>query len=55
MMAARHKRIKYVFTAIAGGGEIRITTEDPQALKAVHDFLRFQRKEHRAAGKEHEH
>jgi hypothetical protein len=54
-MAARHKSIKYDFRAIAGGGQIRITTDDPQALQAVHAFLRFQRQEHRAAGKEHDH
>jgi hypothetical protein len=54
-MAARHEAIHYEFRAIPGGGEIRITTQDLQALRAVHDFLRFQRTEHRAAGKEHEH
>jgi hypothetical protein len=29
------------------GGRVRITTADPEALKAVHDFLRFQIQEHK--------
>jgi hypothetical protein len=28
------------------GGHIRIATESPEALAAVHDFLRFQIKDH---------
>ena len=29
------------------GGRVRITTADPEGLKAVHDFLRFQIQEHK--------
>ena len=29
------------------GGRVRITTADPEGLKAVHDFLRFQITEHK--------
>jgi hypothetical protein len=31
---------------------VRITTTDPAALAAVHEFLAFQRADHRAAGHE---
>jgi hypothetical protein len=38
--------IEYTFQPMEGGGRVRITTTDARALKAVHDFLRFQIKEH---------
>lgn len=38
--------IEYTFQPTEGGGRVRITTTDARALKAVHDFLRFQIKEH---------
>jgi hypothetical protein len=31
---------------VTGGGELRIVTRDPEALKAVHQYLAFQRREH---------
>ncbi|HEY0007041.1 MAG TPA: hypothetical protein VGB17_19830 [Pyrinomonadaceae bacterium] len=39
--------IKYTFEATRKGGRVRISTANPEALAAVHDFLRFQIKEHR--------
>ena len=39
-------QIKYEFENTAAGGRIRITTGDPEAIAAVHDFLRFQIKDH---------
>ena len=38
--------IKYSFEEIERGAAVRISTKNPAALKAVHDFLRFQIKEH---------
>ncbi len=38
--------IKYEFGEAERGAFIRITTTDADALKAIHDFLRFQIKEH---------
>ena len=38
--------IKYNFEEIDRGAAVRITTKNPIALKAIHDFLRFQIKEH---------
>ena len=39
-------QIHYVFQETDSGARIRISTTNPQALKAVHDFLRFQITEH---------
>jgi hypothetical protein len=54
-MAAKHELIEYQFRRLVGGGEVRIVTRDPEALAAVHAFLAFQRREHRAGGKENNH
>ena len=39
--------INYDFEEIDRGAAVRITTKNPNALKAVHEFLRFQIKEHK--------
>ncbi len=39
--------IKYNFEEIDRGAAVRISTKNPAALKAIHDFLRFQIKEHK--------
>jgi hypothetical protein len=54
-MAAKHEEIDYEFRPLPRGGEVRMITQDSQALKAIHDFLAFQRREHRAAGAELHH
>lgn len=46
-MRARRDRISYEFRELPRGGEVRIVTRDPDALAAVHEFLAFQRQEHR--------
>ena len=38
--------IKYEFSKTERGGKVRITTKDPAALNAVHEFLRFQIADH---------
>jgi len=53
IMAERREHIRYTFRELPRGGEVRITTRDPEALAAVHEFLAFQRKEHRAGGHVH--
>jgi hypothetical protein len=50
VMRARSAAIRYEYRALPRGGEVRITTADPEALRAVHAFLAFQRSDHRAAG-----
>ena len=47
VMRARRNLIRYEFRPLPGGGEVRITTTDPDALHAVHEFLAFQRTDHR--------
>ncbi|MBI3791119.1 MAG: hypothetical protein HY275_09610 [Gemmatimonadetes bacterium] len=50
VMTARRDKLRYAMKERPGGGEVRITTTDAQALKAVRAFLAFQRKDHRAPG-----
>jgi hypothetical protein len=46
-MRQRQDRVSYRFHALPGGGEVRIGTSDTTAVRAVHEFLAFQRREHR--------
>jgi TusA-related sulfurtransferase len=39
-------RIQYKLQEIPAGAHVRITTSDEQARRAIHDFLRFQIKDH---------
>jgi hypothetical protein len=39
--------IRYNFEEIDRGAAVRVSTKNPTALKAIHDFLRFQIKEHK--------
>lgn len=48
VMARKKDRIQYHYHALPQGGEVRISTDDPEALRAIHDFLAFQRSDHRA-------
>jgi len=45
-MERLHNEIHYEYQATERGGEILIETSNKAALKAVHDFLRFQITEH---------
>ncbi|HEX5829864.1 MAG TPA: hypothetical protein VFY16_02710 [Gemmatimonadaceae bacterium] len=47
-MADRRAHLRYDFHPVPRGGEVRITTTDSTALHAVHEFLAFQRQDHRA-------
>ncbi len=38
--------ISYGFEELPAGGSVRIKTTNPDALKAVHEFLRFQIEDH---------
>lgn len=48
IMAQKKSAIRYIYHPLAGGGEVRIVTRDSVALAAVHEFLAFQRMDHRA-------
>jgi hypothetical protein len=53
VMAAKRGVITYTYRDLPRGGEVRIRTADPEALRAVHEFLAFQRSDHRAGGRAH--
>lgn len=55
VMRERKSAIRYEFRPLPGGGEVRITATGPEAIRAVHEFLAFQRQDHRAPGAAHEH
>ena len=48
VMAARRSRISYVTDTLPGGGQLRLRTSDPSAIIAIHQFLEFQRQDHRS-------
>jgi uncharacterized protein (DUF2249 family) len=43
----KHAAISYTFQSTDRGGQVRIMTHDPEALKAIHEFLEFQIQDHR--------
>lgn len=46
-MKARKSKITYQLESTPTGGKVLITTADPKALKAIHDYLRYQIREHK--------
>ena len=50
VMTTKRAVIRYALKALPRGGELRITTRDTMARRAVHQFLAFQRGEHHAEG-----
>jgi hypothetical protein len=49
VMENRKDKISYRFESIANGGKVVISTEDPRALKAIHEYLLYQIREHKTA------
>lgn len=47
VMKDKHAEISYSFEELSAGGRVRIKTTNPDALKAIHQFLRFQIEDHR--------
>ncbi len=52
VMRDRRATISYAPVDRRRGGEVRITSRDSAAIRAIHAFLEFQREQHRAAGHE---
>ena len=50
VMAARRAHIRYLYRDLPRGGEVRMVTEDAEALRAIHAFMAYQRSDHRAGG-----
>jgi hypothetical protein len=48
-MRARTSRIRYSADTLPGGAVVRLTTADSTAIAAIHEFLAFQRHDHRAS------
>ena len=46
VMAERRASITYSADTLPRGGQVRIRTTDPEAIRAVHQFLAFQRADH---------
>ena len=47
-MAARQSRISYIADTVPHGGSLRIHSTDSIAIAAIHQFLAFQRQDHRS-------
>jgi len=52
VMRERRAAISYEAIDRPGGGEVRTTSRDSAAVRAIHEFLAFQRAQHHAAGHE---
>ena len=50
VMRDRRAAISYVPVDRPRGGEVRITSRDSAAVRAIHEFLAFQRYQHHSAG-----
>jgi hypothetical protein len=48
VMAARRAEISYEVESLPRGGALRLRTADSSAVAAIHEFLAFQRMDHRA-------
>jgi hypothetical protein len=48
VMAARRGRIRYAVESLPRGAAVRLTSGDSSAIEAIHEFLAFQRRDHRA-------
>jgi hypothetical protein len=53
VMAERKDRIERVYRDLPRGGELRLVTNDPDALRAIHELVAFLRERHRAGGMDH--
>jgi hypothetical protein len=47
-MARLRDQIRYQYSDTPGGAKIQITTTNPEALQAIHAFLRFQISDHQS-------
>ena len=52
-MQKGRQKITYRYEELPQGGAVRIETKDPQALAAVHAFLRYQITEHKTGDPKH--
>lgn len=50
-MAAKRDLITYEYRDLPRGGELRLIAKDAEAIAAIHEFMAFQRADHRAGGR----
>ncbi|MEP6906068.1 MAG: hypothetical protein ABI875_08270 [Gemmatimonadales bacterium] len=50
VMTKKRNAIKYEYADLPSGGEVRVTSSDPEAIAAIHEFMLAQRMDHRAGG-----
>jgi hypothetical protein len=50
-MAERRTAISYFVELLPRGGAVRVRSEDSVAVRAIHDFLAFQRQDHHASAR----
>jgi hypothetical protein len=50
VMAAKREAISYTVELLPRGAAVRLRSTDSAAVEAIHEFLAFQRMDHRAAG-----
>ncbi len=50
VMSRNKARIHYSYGDLPRGGEVRITTKDPESLAAIREFMAAQRMDHHAHG-----
>jgi hypothetical protein len=50
-MRALRSEIRFIYSELPRGGEVRLTTSNGSALHAIHEFLAFQRSDHRSHSK----
>jgi hypothetical protein len=48
LMAANRSLIRYTADTLPGGGEVRLLSSDSATVAAIHNFLAFQRHDHRS-------
>ena len=53
VMTERASRIRYTADTLLRGAQLRVTTSDSAAIGAIHEFMAFQRMDHRAEGHAH--
>jgi hypothetical protein len=51
IMADRHGAISYTVESLPRGGAVRVRSSDTVAVRAIHDFLAFQRQDHHASAR----
>jgi TusA-related sulfurtransferase len=47
-MAAKRAEITYTVESLPRGAALRVRSDDPAAVQAIHEFLAFQRQDHHA-------